>query len=99
MWKCFISEYNTDLDVYAADAFPSLDIKHDPGVLTKFPESQWKRASNKFKQLNKDYEHYHNHWRNRKIMENLGIFAPKTNAFYTSICNRDELSFIQHGSI
>ena len=52
MWKCFISEYNTDSDIYVADAFPSLEIKQDAGVFTKFPESQWKRASDKFKQLN-----------------------------------------------
>ena len=44
MWKCFFSEYNTGLDVYAADLFPPLEIK------TKFQESQWKRTSDKFKQ-------------------------------------------------
>ena len=87
MWKCFISEYNTDSDIYAADAFPSLEIKQDPGVFTKFPESQWKRASDKFKQLNKDYEHTHNHWKNWGIIEISGILAPHTNALYTCICS------------
>ena len=75
MWKCFISEYNTDSDIYAVDTFLSLEIKQDPGVFTKFPESKWKRASDKFKQLNKDYEQTHNHWKKSGNHGNFGDFC------------------------
>ena len=36
LWKCFISEYNSDKDIYGVNTFPALEIKQDPSIFLHF---------------------------------------------------------------
>ena len=80
LWKCFISEDNSDKEIYGVNTFSSLEIKQDPSIFSTFPENQWTRASDKFKQLNKDYEISHNRWKKSGNHGNFGDFC------YTNKC-------------